>query len=124
MSAIHADPRGRGATDMKRLNRKLQLEAPVRSADGAGGFSGAWTVLGTHWGAVEPASGRLERGEGFARARQQYAVTVRAVPPTSVSRPKPGHRFRDGGRVFDIRTVRDSSDARYLTCLVDEEAAS
>ncbi len=109
---------------MTRLNRKLELEAPVRSGDGAGGFSGTWTVLGTHWGAVEPGAGRLERGEGFPRSRVAYRVTIRAVPPTSVSRPKPGQRFRDGTRVFDIRAVRDSSDARFLTCLVDEEEAS
>ncbi len=109
---------------MKRLNRKLDLEAPQRSADGAGGFSGGWSVLGTHWGLLEPGSGRLERGEGFPRARVPYRVTIRAVPPTSVSRPKPGYRFRDGTRVFDIRAVQDSSDARYLTCLVDEEEAS
>lgn len=109
---------------MKRLNRKLALEAPVRSGDGAGGFSGNWSVLGTHWSAVAPASGRLERGEDFARSRVQYVVTIRAVPPTSVARPKPGHRFRDGSRLFVIRSVSDSSDLRHLTCLVDEEEAS
>lgn len=109
---------------MTRLNRKLILEAPVRSADGAGGFSGGWTVLGIHWGRLEPGFGRLERGEEAARSRASYRVIIRAVPPTSVSRPKPGHRFRDGARVFDIRAVQDSRDVRFLTCLVDEEEAS
>lgn len=109
---------------MKRLNRKLLLEARLRGDDGAGGYTGSWALLGTHWGAVEPLSGRLERGETFARSRVQYRVTLRALPPTSQSRPKPGQRFRDGARVFDIRAVRDSSDARFLICLVDEEDAS
>ncbi len=109
---------------MKRFSRMLELEAPVRSADGAGGFSGSWSVLGTHWGTVEPGSGRLESGEGYPRARVPYRIIIRAVPPTSVARPKPGYRFRDGTRVFEIRAVQDSSDARFLTCLVDEEEAS
>lgn len=109
---------------MKRLSRKLVLEHRVRSDDGAGGFSGIWADLGTHWGAVEPLTGRLERGEEHARSRTRYRVTVRAVPPSSTARPKAGQRFRDGARVFDIRAVTDSSDVRFLTCVVDEEAAT
>lgn len=109
---------------MKHLNRRLFLEARVRVGDGAGGFAGGWTVQGVHWGAVEALAGRLERGEEYGRSRVQYRVTVRAVPPTSVSRPKAGQRFRDGARVFDIRAVRDSTDARFLECIVDEEAAA
>lgn len=109
---------------MKRLNRKLVLEARNRNEDGAGGFSGSWVALGTHWGAVEPASARLERGEALARSRASYRVTLRAVPPQSSARPKAGQRFRDGARLFDIRVVRDSTDLRFLECLVDEEVAS
>ena len=109
---------------MTTLNRKLLLEARVRSADGAGGYAGSWTALGTLWGAVTPTSARTERGEEHARSRVQYRVTVRAVPPVSGSRPQAGQRVRDGTRVFDIRAVRDSSDARFLECIVDEEAAT
>ncbi|MGR3513310.1 MAG: head-tail adaptor protein [Paracoccaceae bacterium] len=109
---------------MKRLNRKLVLEAPVRTEDGAGGYSGSWAALGTHWAAVEPASGRLERGEELARSRVAYRVTIRAVPPQSASRPKAGQRFREGARLFEIRAVRDATDLRFLECAVDEEVAS
>lgn len=109
---------------MKRLNRKLVLEARSRTDDGSGGFAGSWVALGTHWGAVEPVSARLERGEELARSRASYRVTLRAVPPQSSARPKAGQRFRDGARVFEIRAVRDSSDLRFLECAVDEEVAS
>ncbi len=109
---------------MKRLSRKLELEDRVRSGDGAGGFSGGWVQLGTHWGAVDPISGRLERSDGAARSRVAYKITVRAMPPASSARPRAGQRFREGARVYDIRAVLQSSDARYLTCIVDEEAAS
>lgn len=109
---------------MKRLGRKLELEGRVRSADGSGGFTGGWALLGTHWGAVEPSAGRLERGEDAARSRASYRVTIRAVPEGSTARPMAGQRFRQGARVFAIRAVLDSRDARFLTCYVDEEAMS
>lgn len=109
---------------MKRLSRKLELETLSRVSDGAGGYTGNWAALGTHWGAVEPLSGRLERGEGVARARTAYRITVRAVPPASSARPKAGQRFREGTRVYDIRAVLQSGDARFLSCIVDEELVS
>lgn len=109
---------------MKRLSRKLELETLSRVDDGAGGFVGSWTALGTHWGAVDPISGRLERGEGRARSRLAYRITVRAVPPNSSARPKAGQRFREGARVYAVRAVLQSADARYLSCIVDEELAS
>ena len=109
---------------MKRLGRKLELEGRVRGADGSGGFTGGWATLGTLWGAVEPSTGRLERGEDAARSRGSYRVTVRAVPEGSSARPAAGQRFRAGARVLAIRAVLDTADARYLTCYCDEEALS
>ena len=109
---------------MTGLNRRLILETWVQTADGAGGFEGGWTALGIHWGAVEPRSGRLERGEEFARSRVQYRVRIRAVPVLSAARPQPGQRFREGTRHYDIRSVQDSADARFLVCIVEEETAA
>ena len=39
------------------LNRALVLEGVLRTADGAGGFTEAWTALGTLWAEVLPGSG-------------------------------------------------------------------
>lgn len=108
---------------MTRLSRKLDLQDLTRADDGAGGFVGNWVTLGTHWGAVEPLTGRLERGEAAARARTAYKILVRAVPTASSARPRAGQRFREGARVYDIRAVLQSSDARFLTCICDEETA-
>ncbi|MCV6593737.1 MAG: head-tail adaptor protein [Silicimonas sp.] len=106
---------------MRRLSRKLDLQALSRVADGAGGFSGDWQALGTLWAEVRPGRGRLEGGEGGARARASYEITLRAVPPGSPARPQPGQRLVETGRVYLIRAVRQSSDSRYLTCFADEE---
>lgn len=109
---------------MRPLSRKLELEALNRTDNGSGGFDSAWVSLGVHWGAVDPGRGRLETGDGHARSRTSSRITIRAVPPTSPSRPVAGQRFRDGTRVFLIRAVADAPDARHLICYTDEEDAS
>lgn len=109
---------------MANLNRKLALEELSRSPDGAGGYDAAWQELGVLWGAFKTATGRREPGEGHARTRATYRVTVRASPPGVGARPVAGQRFREGTRIYPIRAVYDlRSDGRYLECLVDEEFA-
>ena len=107
-----------------RLSRKLELENLTRTDDGAGGFSHAWARLGTVWGAVEPRTAGVVVGQETTVSTARYRVTVRAVPFESSARPKPGQRFRDGARVFMIRSVQDAKDARFLLCLVEEEAGT
>lgn len=109
---------------MSGLKRRLILETRARVEDGSGGFTGSWSALGVHWGAVRPATGRLERGETYARGLGRYRVTLRGVPWDSPSRPIAGQRFREGTRIFAIRSVQNQSDTRFLTCLVDEEQAT
>ncbi len=107
-----------------RLARKLELQERSGASDGAGGATRSWSTLGTHWAHIEARTGRYERGEGYPRARVPYKITIRAVAPSAVSRPKPGQRFLEGTRVFKIRAVADEdSDARYLVCFADEEVA-
>ncbi|MGR3371160.1 head-tail adaptor protein [Pseudooceanicola nanhaiensis] len=108
---------------MPRLNRKLVLEAPVRVADGAGGFVETWVALGEVWAEVIARSGRVHDGGGLPLARTSYKVTVRSAPVGSDARPLPQQRFREGARVFRIETVADRDLAgAYLTCFVREEA--
>ena len=44
------------------LNRKLTLEDPVKTPDGAGGFSVTWTALGDIFASVQLRSGRERAG--------------------------------------------------------------
>lgn len=105
-----------------RLNRKLVLEAPQNVADGAGGFSLAWAVLGTIWGEVLPGSGREMAGVEVLRASVPYKITVRGAAVGNLRRPKPEQRLRDGARVFTILAVTEhDQDAQYLTCFAREE---
>ena len=108
-----------------RLNRALVLESPTEVADGAGGAMTSWDVLGTLWADVKLRNGRERRDAGQALSSVGYKITVRAAPTSSVQRPRPDQRFRDGTRIFDIRAVAETdADGRYLTCFCVEETAA
>lgn len=103
------------------FNRKLVLEAPQRTSDGAGGFSEAWQALGIIWGEVLP------RGAGreVAASELNLKVTVRAAPRGAPSRPTAAMRFRDGARIYRIEAVTEAdSEGRYLVCFAKEEVGA
>lgn len=107
------------------LNRKLLLEAPVRTADGAGGYTTTWTPLGTLWAEISGRTGREARGVTTPLSRAAYRITVRAAPHGAPSRPSPEQRFRDGTRIFQINAVTErGADARYLVCHAEEETVT
>ena len=99
------------------LNRSLVLESPSNVPDGAGGQTVLWVPLGQLWGAVKFASGSVRTAETSAQSRLNIDVFVRGAPDSSTLRPKPGQRFREGGRVYRIDTVGDwDARAHYLKC--------
>ena len=106
------------------LNRSLVLEAPLKVADGAGGYTRAWEALGVVWAEVKAGSGREKAENAATLSRVSYRITVRATPYGAPSRPVPGQRFREGNRIFEIYAVaEDRAQANYLTCYVQEEIA-
>ena len=103
------------------FNRKLILEAPNRSSDGAGGFTEAWSPLGIIWGEVLP------RGSGreVEASEVKLKITVRAAPQGAPSRPTAAMRFRDVDRIYRIEAVTEAKAAgRYLVCFVKEEVGA
>ena len=107
------------------LTRPLVLEAPLRMADGAGGYVESWQALGTLWAEVLPGAGREVAGEEVVMASVAYRIVVRGAAQGAASRPLPGQRFRDGARLFPILAVseRDAA-ARYLICFAREEVGA
>ena len=107
------------------LNRKLVLEAPQRVADGAGGYSENWIVLGEHWAEVRARTGRERAEAGVPVSAVSYRIVVRGAPYGSASRPMPEQRFRDGARLFLIQAVAERDpEGRFLTCFADEEVVA
>ncbi len=106
------------------LNRSLVLEAPVKLADGAGGYTRDWEALGVLWAEVKAGSGREKAESAATLSRVPYRITVRAAPYGAPSRPVAGQRFRDGRRIFEIYAVAEKDvQAAYLTCHAQEEVA-
>jgi SPP1 family predicted phage head-tail adaptor len=111
--------------NIPRLSRKLALEEQVREPDLAGGFVTTWQALGVLWANVERQSGSETLISGRTASIYTYRVIVRAAPPSSPQRPTPAQRFREGERIFTIRTVSDfDREGRYLECTADEEVAA
>ena len=107
-----------------RLNRRLSLEAPTRISDGAGGFNESWSVLGVIWAELTARAGRETSAAGARVSMAPYRIVVRGAPVSHPERPVPGHRFRDGSRIFHIRSVAERDpNGRYLICIADEEVA-
>ena len=107
------------------LNRKLVLEEPQRSPDGAGGYTETWVALGELWAEIRPGSGREKAGEFLTVSQVPYRITVRAAPIGSPARPRPDQRFREGTRIYAITSVAETDTAgRYLVCTAHEEVAA
>lgn len=105
-----------------RLNRRLTLESPERVSDGAGGFVQTWTALGVLWAELTARAGRETQVAGAALSSVPFRIVVRGAPMGHPERPIAEQRFRDGGRVFHIRSVAEADpEGRYLVCMADEE---
>ncbi|MCT4557413.1 MAG: head-tail adaptor protein [Pelagimonas sp.] len=107
-----------------RLNRPLTLEAPTRSADGAGGYAETWTELGVLWAELDERTGRLDKGEGATFSDIAFRITVRAAPVGASNRPVAGQRFRMNARLFRIDAVSETgANGFFLICSCHEEVA-
>ena len=106
------------------LRRRMVLEMPRRSADGAGGFVQHWQALGEVWVAGTALQGRDTVVGAAAMSQAAQRIVLRASPEGSPMRPRPDHRLREGARIFTILAVGAYDPAgRYLTCFTREEVA-
>ena len=96
------------------LNRRLVLEAPVESEDGAGGVTRLYDVVTTLWAQVVPLSASSELTAANLGGRVRYRIIVRSRADTT------RHRFQDGARIFRVLAARQSVDRRFLEIEVEE----
>jgi SPP1 family predicted phage head-tail adaptor len=104
--------------DPGRLRRRLVLEAPMETADGAGGGSSAYTAVATLWGAVASRTARDDVEADAAGAAVTHRIVVRAGPEITTR-----HRLRLGTRLFRIAGVRDLDPAARLVAIDAVERA-
>lgn len=105
-----------------RLTRRLTLQSSQRVRDDAGGFTTSWITLGEVWAQVSAGTGRDAELAGLTVSTVPYRIVIRATPAGAPSRPLPGHRLRDGERIFTVLAVTEADhEARYLTVFAREE---
>jgi SPP1 family predicted phage head-tail adaptor len=99
-----------------KMRRRVVLEQPVRTSDGGGGASIAWSPLATLWAAIQPLSGHERPRFESLEATLSHKITVRFRSGIS-----PDMRFRLDTRIFNIRVVRNEDERnRWLICLCEE----
>lgn len=98
------------------LRRRVTIEAPVDTPDGAGGVARTWESAGEVWAAVEPVGAGFRFAAGQAGQAVTHRITLRAGPDLTVR-----HRLQDGTRTYEIRSVHTAdAEARFLVALTEE----
>lgn len=98
------------------LRHRLTVEAPERTADGAGGAVETWTPIADIWASIRPVSGGEALSADGVRSRITHEIWIRRRDIVS-----PRVRFRQGARIFEIRAVLDVEERRRrFRCLCDE----
>jgi len=97
------------------LNRRLVLEAPVESADGAGGVARSYAPVMTLWGKVEPVSARGAVVADAPGATITHRITLRRRSAVTTR-----HRLTEGATVYRIVTLRDDATRRFLVIGAEE----
>jgi SPP1 family predicted phage head-tail adaptor len=98
------------------LSRRLTLEAPVESADGAGGVARSYSAVATLWAQVTPVSAARAIEAERAGARVTHRIGIRFSDDITTQ-----HRFRDGTRIFRIVSLRDRDGRRRFLAIEAEE---
>lgn len=98
------------------LRHRLVLEEPVDTPDGAGGFSREWREVDTLWVAMEHVAARTTSVADRTAHRITHRITLRYRADVTS-----GHRFRDGTRIFGIRSVYDPHATRRVLIAETEE---
>jgi len=97
------------------LNRRLLLEAPVETDDGAGGVMRLYDIVTTLWAQVLPLAAAASVTAGNAGGAVRYRIVVRARSDITTR-----HRFQDGTRIYQIIATRQSADRRFLEIEAEE----
>lgn len=98
------------------LSTRLVIEAPVETADGAGGVVRSFAVAGRLWAKLMPVGIDDRVNADRSLGVLTHRATVRARPGLTTA-----HRLALGARRFRIRALREVEANRFLELLLEEE---
>jgi SPP1 family predicted phage head-tail adaptor len=97
------------------LNRRLVLQAPVESDDGAGGVARSYQTVTTLWAQVTPVSQRAAVEADSLGGVLRYHIVIRYRSDVTTR-----HRLQEGARLYRILSARESADRRFLEFEAEE----
>jgi SPP1 family predicted phage head-tail adaptor len=105
------------AVEIGALNRRLVLEAPVETPDGAGGVTRTYEPAGTLWAAVEAVSAKTAVEASSLGATVTHRIRIRFYPDITVR-----HRLREGAHIFRIVAMQERHNRRFLDIAAEERS--
>ena len=101
-----------------KLRHRLTLEAPTRTADGAGGARRGWRQVAKLWGSMRDISGSETEYAKAPSAAKKTEIIIRFREDIT-----PDMRFLYGTRQLNITAILDQrGNRRFLTCICEETA--
>lgn len=97
------------------LYRRLVLEVPIETDDGAGGMTLTFEAAATLWASLKPVSARSNIAADSLGGLITHAIVIRTGYEVTTR-----HRFREDTRIFRVIAVRDSADRRFLEISAEE----
>lgn len=99
-----------------RLKRRLVIEVPTETGDGAGGVTRSHATVATVWANLEWITGEERWRQNRPEQAASWRITLRWRAGLTAAM-----RFRDGTRLFAIRAIGDPDGGRRsLVCLTEE----
>jgi SPP1 family predicted phage head-tail adaptor len=95
--------------DIGALNRRLVLETPMETGDGAGGVVRTYEAATTLWAQVTPVSARSDVAADSFGAVARFRIVIRARGDITTR-----HCLREGTRIYRIIAMRETVGRRFL----------
>lgn len=103
------------AIDIGALDRRLVLQAPSESGDGAGGVIRDYAAVTTLWASVTPVSSRGDSEAERLGAALRLRIVIRFRSDVTTR-----HRLVDGTHIYRIVAVRETGRRRFLEIDAEE----
>lgn len=102
-----------------RLKKRISIEVPTETADGAGGFTITWNNFASVWAEIIPLRGREELQSAKIQEVKNFKITIRYLSGITTKM-----RINFGGRIFNIRAVMNMMEESSVTEIIAEEGVA
>ena len=103
------------ATQIGDLNRRLVLQAPVETDDGAGGVIRSYAAVTTLWAQVAPLSAGADIAADSLGGAVRASIVIRYRDDVTTR-----HQLVDGACTYRVVAARASADRRFLVIDAEE----